>query len=496
MIGFKNFISKLFILFFALVFSLPAFTKQENIDNYLMGMTVTRTFAGNYYVRLKLQNETEKKYKLKELGNNSYALILPQVKSLIEERDIYYETEHPDIKIVFSEKKDLTDRNNFYTKINFKTKNDTFIRVEAYANKAVKTQVVLKKTPQELEQSKDNTVPNWIWYVSIGILSSICVILMAKSDNSDDSPEKRLSGRPDFKSDKNILKSFTTSDKLFPWHKKLNNISENEDEKESMKDYIEKKSQDNENTDTNNETDKIIDELVKIVIPQNDLVLMPGVPELPGLEKSSSISKNTKIVLNNVKIDLFDAKNPDEQPQAPIIPEKMTLAERLKNKDLIKEADEIIFEEKTTFFDNISPIKDIPETYEELESVEEKQEPQKEETDYDKLMSAFKKILTIAHKLKEDELDEEPDVIDTFAISDTVGFSLVKMGNLISLVGNIEAKVFLIKTFKPEELNDDTLFMEFCTQTQDSATYSVILNNFKALIKVTEDDISLIGEYD
>ena len=111
-------------------------------------------------------------------------------------------------------------------------------------------------------------------------------------------------------------------------------------------------------------------------------------------------------------------------------------------------------------------------------------------------MSAFKKILTIAHKLKEDELDEEPDVIDTFAISDTVGFSLVKMGNLISLVGNIEAKVFLIKTFKPEELNDDTLFMEFCTQTQDSATYSVILNNFKALIKVTEDDISLIGEYD
>ena len=73
---------------------------------------------------------------------------------------------------------------------------------------------------------------------------------------------------------------------------------------------------------------------------------------------------------------------------------------------------------------------------------------------------------------------------------------MVKYGKYISLLGNIQAKVFLIKTFKPEELDDETLFMEFCTQTPESATYSVILNKFKALIKITERDISLIGEYD
>lgn len=38
--------------------------------------------------------------------------------------------------------------------------------------------------------------------------------------------------------------------------------------------------------------------------------------------------------------------------------------------------------------------------------------------------------------------------------------------------------------------------MEFCTQTPMYSAYSVILNNFKALIRVTNIDISLIGEYD
>ena len=77
-----------------------------------------------------------------------------------------------------------------------------------------------------------------------------------------------------------------------------------------------------------------------------------------------------------------------------------------------------------------------------------------------------------------------------------IPLNLVKYGNKVSFVGNIEQNVFVLKTFKPEEVEGELLFMEFCTQTPYSATYSVIINRFKALVKVSETEISLIEEYE
>ena len=486
MMGFKNILTKILLVLVLLCSSVFA-AENGKADNYLIGMTVTRAFAGNYYVRIKLRNETEQHYKLKELGNSSYAMILPQVKSLIEERDIFYENDHSDIKIVISENRDLTNRNNYYTKINFKTRNDAMIHVEAYAPKTSKTQVVINKTPEEIEQAKDYTVPNWIWYIPVGILSAICLMLMAKASSDDDDDEEE----PVRKSDTTgaVKKFVREKEKIFPWQNK-----EYKDER-SVKDCVESLYENNIEEDA--ETDNIVDELVKVVISQNDLVLMPGVPELPGLEKK----ENTKIILHNVKIDLYDAENTESTIKTPVIPEKMSLAERLRKKDLIKEADDIIFEEKEAFFENISPIKDIPETAEEVQSeISQKEEPEEvvvseEPDEYERLLNALKKVLVVAHKIKNPD-GLEPELIDTFAISENTGFSLVKFGDKVSLAGNIDQNIFIIKTFDAEEIpQDESLFMEYCTQIPAYATYSVILTNFKALVKVSPTEISIIGDY-
>ncbi len=493
--GFKNF------LFYILVFVISFYQQslafaQEPIDNYVLGMTVTRTYGGDYNVRIKFQNDTDEKYKLKDLGNNSYALILPQVKSIINENEVVYENEHDDIKIVFSEKKDITDKNKLYTKINFKTKNESFIKIQAFATRAEKTQIVLHKTPEEIENSKDNSLPDWVWYIPVGILSSICLMLMARTNNPDDEPETKITGRPDIPvTERNsFFKSITPSNKTFSWKQRNpeNDLSDEDSDEIKQTDNIDEnktilstEKQEDTVLDTSQDDDvnKLVDELVKIVIPQNDLVLMPGVPELPGLSEK-----------------LFEQQSDNSQPTKSstnvVIPETMSLSERLKNTDLIKEADEIIFSEKDSFFDNISPIKDIPKEIIKKEDIGVLKTEEFEVPDlYDNLIQAYKKILTIAHKIKENE-NPEIDIIDAFAINDNVGFCLVKYGSKISLVGNISEKVFLIKTFNPDELDEEPLFMEFCTQTPTYSSYSVILNKFKALIKVSVADISLIGEYD
>ncbi len=207
---------------------------------------------------------------------------------------------------------------------------------------------------------------------------------------------------------------------------------------------------------------------------------MPGVPELPGLEPKDKKNKTTKTVLDNVKVDLFDAENFEEnQQEKSENTEQMSLADRI---NLMNERNEIL--------ENISPLGDIVKTADELQQQEEPPLPD----EYEKLLNSFKKTLKIAHKIKDNE-DIEPEVIDAFAVDENTGFSLVKMGEKISFVGNIGEKLFVIKTFTPEELNNDTLFMEFCTQTPTYCAYSVILNKFKALVKVTPTEISLIGDY-
>ena len=489
---------------------------EDGIENYLIGMTVAKSFGNNYEVYLKLQENTDRSFKLKDLGNSNYALILPQIKTLIDAHEIVYETEHKDIRIIISEKRDLTDRTKFYTKINFKTRNDALIHIEAYAPKASKTQVVLKKSPEEIKETESNSVPNWIWFVPVIILSVICVLLLVKPDDDDFSKSQ--------KKKKNKRKRSESAAERYE-----RNRSDDDDditipeENTSIKDFLSKNNAEEEENNNDDESDKIVDELVKLIIPENDLVLMPGVPELPGLENNANKTQNTKIILKNVKIDLFDALDGKNSFEAkiPYIPQKMSLSERLKNKDLIREADDIIFSEREAFFDTISSLSDIAEdsqknngeTAEDIpetsEAVIEKSEEENlaesetkseqiyaEQDKYDKLINAFKKSLFIAHKIQDEDSEEMPEIIDSFGVSDTIGFNLVKYGNKVSFVGNIEQNVFVLKTFKPEEVEGELLFMEFCTQTPYSATYSVIINRFKALVKVSETEISLIEEYE
>ena len=494
MMGFKNLLVKTVVLLIFLSNIVFATNINTTADNYITGMTVTRTYSGSYNVRIKLKNDTDKRYKLQDIGNNSYSLVLPQVKSLISEDDIFYENNHSDIKIVFFEKSDLNDKNSFLTKINFKTQKGTNLRVEAYAPLNSTPQKTNKKVVKNEPIQQKKSVPNWIWYISIGILSSLCLIIIAKA-GSEEKYKKQKTKR--INTEKT---SIISTDRLFPWNKNIQEKTNEENSNNTIRNYVE---QNNLNTESNNELseddeiDNIIDKLVQIVIPKNDLVLMPGVPELPGLEKIKK-DETPKVILNNVKIEI-DNNNKNILDEIILMqnsPEKMTLSDRIKNKENTQETEEVISNEKTTFFENISPIKEIPETISEDNTDDKEEKDDKQESDYDILLAEFKKILTVAHKIKDYEKPEEIDVIDAFAVSDSVGFSLVKYGKYISLLGNIQAKVFLIKTFKPEELDDETLFMEFCTQTPESATYSVILNKFKALIKITERDISLIGEYD
>ena len=176
-----------------------------------------------------------------------------------------------------------------------------------------------------------------------------------------------------------------------------------------------------------------------------------------------------------------------------VFPDRNSIAERFKNRNLEKDMEDLIFLERDSFLEKMSPISDITEDVLKKASDINNDDEDSIQTQYDKLMNAFKNVLRIAHKISDDSL--VPEVTDAFAISDDVGFCLVEYGEKTSLVGNIKDKVFLIRTFSPEELNNDTLFMEFCTESGNSQTYSVILNNFKALIRVTDTNISLIEDY-
>ena len=228
------------------------------------------------------------------------------------------------------------------------------------------------------------------------------------------------------------------------------------------------------------------------MISKNDLVLMPGVPELPGLETKEKKNKTTKTVLDNVKVDLFDAEDVVETGENADVPEQMSLSDRIKAKENAQVSENVVKNEREEILNNISPIGDIPETVD-IQKEQPIDEPHIPD-EYEKLLEAYKKTLKIAHKIKNAD-DLEPEVTDAFAVDENTGFSLVKFGEKISLVGNIGEKLFVIKTFTPQELNNDTLFMEFCTQTPTYCAYSVILNNFKALVKVTPTEISLIGDY-
>jgi hypothetical protein len=488
--GLNKFILFLVINLFLIVS--PAFADNyfDDTENYLIGMTITKFNENNYIVSLQMENDTNKQYFANDIGNNIYIIKLPQVKSIIDKNKISFNEQHPDIDVVISENKNFTNKNKFYTKIKFKAPTTVNFQVQTYGRSEkdsfINTDILKQK--KLLEEQEQNNFSKEILYILTFVLILLFILICRRTKEN-----KKANDEP------------ITLSKIIPITERNNEIFENAKKnspKESLTEFKHKKEIEREKENkqyrendipTEEETNKVIDELVKIVISKNDLVLMPGVPELPGLETKTNKTENTKAILKDVKIDLYDAENiiKKENENKKYQNDQTSLSYRLKNKENIQETEQTIKEEKDEILGNISTLNEIPQNI----IIEAPPEEEIKETDeYDKLIKAFEKSLRIAHKIKENQY-APVEITDAFAIDENRGFSLVKMGEKTSLVGNIGEKIFIIKTFTEEEINKDTLFMEFCTQTPTYQSYSVILNKFKGLIKVSQTDISLIGTY-
>lgn len=198
--------------------------------------------------------------------------------------------------------------------------------------------------------------------------------------------------------------------------------------------------------------------------------LVPEIKEIPAVQKA----------LNFIRPNKSEEINEEQDLPLPFKP-----------RSPITEADEIILSERNSFFESISPIEDITGEAKEKEEINKPKEP--EFADFDRLMVAYENKLKFAHKVQSD-VELPPEIIDTFAVDDKTAFSLVRYGSKTSLVGNISDKVFILKTFKNNEITENSLYIEFCSQTYTYSTYAVILNNFKSLIKVTPTEIYLWGD--
>lgn len=459
----------------------------DNADNYLIGMTVSKVKDGFYTVSLQFKNDTKNQFVAKDTGNNTYAIMLPQIKSLMEKENIAYSDDKPDIDVSVSENLNFTNKKKFYTKIKLKTPKQSALQVLSYGQSDVPASV-----DNRFEDKKSDEIPvtfqeisDWLLYLSIGVILLLISFLFLHKKTED---EQTAEAYDIVKKSKKEIPITERNSAIF------DSVSLNGQNKETLKDFQQRKKLECKKITNNitDETDKIIEDIVRLVISKNDLVLMPGVPELPGLETGAKKNKTIKTVLDNVKVDLFETEVESDISENIDISESNSLFDRIKAKEVVSVAENVIMDEREEILNKISPIGNIPEMVDirEESSSDESHLPD----EYEKLLDAYKKTLKIAHKIKNDD-NLEPEVTDAFAVDENTGFSLVKFGDKISLVGNICEKLFIIKTFTPEELANDTLFMEFCTQTPTYCAYSVILNKFKALVKVTPTEISLIGDY-
>lgn len=404
--------------------------KNVKPENYLLGMAVRKTFTGDYAIKLRFNNNTKHKYTLKELGNSSYVLILPQVRSVINKEDIYFENEHDDLNIVFSEKNDLKNPSNFSTQINFKTKSNSFLRIQALAESSK-----LSDSPEiEVQKKEKKPFPVWIWYFIAALLSvGFALFIFKKQEKNNNYYEQNDNGQPE-------------TDK----------------------------------SPTNTVTEKIPDKQTEIITDKTETKEQKSeekadkqIPEVKEKEQKPQTEKKENSV-----------KPADEQIKNPAVSTyKSSIFERFKDKKTENIFKKLIFIDKESFLKIISPNKEVSVSANEAE----------ENHTNEQFTEALKKALKFAHKITDKNLI--PEITESFELNNDTGFSLISYGKKISLVGYIKCKIFLIRTFSPEELEGDSLFMEFCTELNNAKTYSVILNSFKALIRVTDSNISIIEDF-
>lgn len=186
---------------------------------------------------------------------------------------------------------------------------------------------------------------------------------MRRTKVPNQEPETKISGIAEIPvTERNsFFKSITPPDKTYSFEKfnpleqevqKENNISVKQDDTDNLENLQTLNSIIHKNTvinDTENrdfETDSIIDELVKIVIPKDDLILMPGVPELPGLDMKNKSAKNLYDTENIEQITLDEKQNLQEISPSTSI-SKQTEEETKEN--FIREADDIILKKEVCF---------------------------------------------------------------------------------------------------------------------------------------------------
>lgn len=292
-------------------------------------------------------------------------------------------------------------------------------------------------------------------YISIIFLSSLCILAIYK--------RKKLLKKKSNISETNFFMQKPSQTNYIPENITYINIpveetkqieptqkTSPEKEKNILSNIIESNKIQNLPKIKDDDIDTIIDDITRVVFNKNDLMLFPGVPELPGLESKKTDSQFNFLYPENGKI---------------YFPDNISTTEKYKNDELSKETDETINLLKDIFFDNISSIQNIPTQSNEIK-------------------------ITFPKAGKNQNI-----LIDTFKINEKICFELQQNKDNILFCGKIENKVFNLKTFTKSEVNNEKLYMEFCNKTKRYSIYSVILNNFKALIKVSEDEISLIGEY-
>ena len=148
----RKFLS-VFIILFSLCGNTVFADNIDNADNYLIGMTVSKVKEGFYTVSLQFKNDTKEQFEAKDMGNNTYTIMLPQIKSVMGDENITFSDDKPDIDVTVSEGANFTNNKKFHTKIKFKTPEESSIQVLSYGQSDVSAAIEDKIKTEDKKQN-------------------------------------------------------------------------------------------------------------------------------------------------------------------------------------------------------------------------------------------------------------------------------------------------------------------------------------------------------
>lgn len=93
---------------------------------------------------------------------------------------------------------------------------------------------------------------------------------------------------------------------------------------------------------------------------------------------------------------------------------------------------------------------------------------------------------------KEEPKNPQPDLLSNIPIDENKGFYLVNVESQVALIGYINDEIFIINRF--DNLKCTNLQTRLNERQNDKSTYIVRLDDYRALVEVTEDDMNLVIE--